>query len=521
MATEADILAARRQRAQKLEELGVELFPARVPRPLDRIPEVVARHASRSAAELESDAATATVAGRIMSLRRFGKAAFAVLQAEGERLQVWVKSDAIGDRPYEQFRSYEIGDFMWARGALIRTRTDELTVEAGGIGFLAKSYRPLPEKWHGLQDVEARYRHRYVDLLVNPDARRIALIRSRVISAVRRFLEERSFVEVETPVLQPVYGGALARPFTTHHHTYDRSLYLRISLELYLKRSIIGGIDRVYEIGRNFRNEGVDRTHNPEFSMLEVYQAYADYSDMMELTEALVADVARSVLGTTVVERDGRRIDLAPPWGRRSMAELVREATGVDIERSRTLASLREAVREARVRGVHGEARTWALLVDDLFSAAVEPTLVEPTFVVDYPTELSPLAKRHGEDPAIVERFEAFVGGIELANAFTELNDPVDQRERFLAQECAARLGDEEAHPVDEDFLRALEYGMPPTGGMGLGLGRLVMVLSGAQHLREVELFPYMRPRDDPGHNPDDAGHQQTRDDAGHHQPDD
>ena len=321
MATEAEILAARRAHAERLREHGVELFPARVPRPLDRIPELLAHHGKTPADALERDAPAVSVAGRILGLRSFGKAAFAVLQGEGERLQIWVKRDSVGQERYAQFKSYEIGDFMFARGLLMRTKTDELTVEADEIGFLAKSYRPLPEKWHGLQDVEARYRQRYVDLLVNPVARRIVTIRSRATSEARRFLEERGFMEVETPVLQPLYGGAHARPFTTHHHTYDKSLYLRISLELYLKRLIIAGIDRVYEIGRNFRNEGVDRTHNPEFSMLEVYQAYADYEDMMQLTESLVATVVERVLGTTVIERDGREIDLAPPWPRRSMAE--------------------------------------------------------------------------------------------------------------------------------------------------------------------------------------------------------
>jgi lysyl-tRNA synthetase class 2 len=498
MATEAEILAARRRRAEKLRDAGVELYPARVPYKPDRVPELIERFGETPGDELERQKQDATVAGRILGLRSFGKSAFVVLQAEGVRIQVWIKRDGVGEDVYAQFKSYEIGDFMWARGPLVRTKTDELTVEAGEIGFLAKSYRPLPEKWHGLVDVETRYRQRYVDLIVNSEARRITLTRSRATSAIRHFLEDRGFVEVETPVLQPLHGGALARPFTTHHHTYDRSLYLRISLELYLKRLIIGGIDRVYEIGRNFRNEGVDRTHNPEFSMLEVYQAYADYADMMELTENMVATVAERVLGTTVVVRDDREIDLAPPWPRRSMTELISDATGVDISKATDLESLQQAVRDAAVPKVSpGAAKTWGLLVDDLFSAAVEPTLIEPTLVVDYPTEISPLAKRHGEDPNIVERFEAFVCGIEIANAFSELNDPDDQRERFLAQQRDASMGDEEAHPIDEDFLRALEYGMPPTGGMGMGMGRLAMVLTGAAHLRETKLFPYMRPAED------------------------
>lgn len=498
MATEADILAARRQRAEKLAEQGVELFPARVPRPLDRTPEIVSKYGDLDAEALEKAATHVTIAGRISSIRSFGKAAFVVVRADGVGLQVWVKKNQLGEDRYAEFKLYETGDFMYARGPLIRTKTDELTVDAAEIGFLGKSYRPLPEKWHGLQDVEQRYRQRYLDLLANEDARRIALIRSRTTTEVRRFLDAQDFVEVETPVLQPLYGGANARPFTTHHNTYDTDLYLRISLELYLKRAIIGGLDRVYEVGRNFRNEGVDRSHNPEFSMLEVYQAYADYTDMMDLAEQLISNVALRVLGTQQVEREGVTIDLTPPWPRRGMAQLIRDACGIDIESARDLDSLAQAVRDSNLEGVDlKHAKTWALLVDEVFGAAVEPDLIQPVFVVDYPTELSPLAKRHCEDPNIVERFEAFIAGMELCNAFSELNDPDDQRARFEAQREAAERGDEEAHPIDLDFLRALEHGMPPTGGMGLGIGRLAMVLSGASHLRETKLFPYMRPRDD------------------------
>jgi len=498
VATEAEILAARRRRAERLrDEHGVELFPARVPRPLDAIAEVVARLGAASAEELEREQPGACVAGRIVGLRSFGKAAFATLQGDGVRLQVWVKRDSVGTGAYERFKLFETGDFVWARGHLLRTKTGELTLDAAELGFLAKSYRPLPEKFHGLVDVELRYRQRYLDLLVNPEVREIALVRSRAVSAVRAFLDERQFIEVETPVLQPIYGGANATPFVTHHRTYDQQLYLRISFELYLKRLVIGGLDRVYEIGRDFRNEGVSKKHNPEFSMLEVYQAYADYTDMMELTENLVASAAQRVLGTTRVERDGRSIELAPPWPRRSMAELLRERTGVDIEEHLELEPLRAAVKAARVPDVDVAAPSWALLVDALFSAAVEPELIEPTFVLDYPAALSPLAKRYANRPGLVERFEAFIGGMEIANAFSELNDPDDQRERFLAQAEAARRGDAEAHPIDEDFLLALEHGMPPCGGMGMGIGRLAMILTGASHLREVKLFPHLRPAGD------------------------
>jgi lysyl-tRNA synthetase class 2 len=498
MATEAEILAARRRRAERLrEEHGVELFPARVPRPLERIPDVVARFRGVAAEELERERPASCVAGRIVGLRSFGKAAFAELAGDGERLQVWVKRDLVGAEAHERFKLFEPGDFMWARGSLVRTKTGELTLEAGELGFLAKSYRPLPEKFHGLVDVELRYRQRYLDLLVNPEVRAAALVRSRAVSALRAFLDERGFVEVETPVLQPLYGGANATPFVTHHRTYDQQLYLRISFELYLKRLVIGGLDRVYEIGRDFRNEGISRKHNPEFSMLEVYQAYADYSDMMELTENLVASAAQRVLGRTIVSREGREIELAPPWPRRSMAELIRECAGVDIDKHTELESLRAAVRSARIPDVDAAAvSSWAGLVDAVFSAAVEPRLVEPTFVLDYPAALSPLAKRDARRPELVERFEAFIGGMEIANAFSELNDPDDQRERFLAQAESARRGDADAHPIDEDFLLALEHGMPPTGGMGMGIGRLAMILTGASHLREVKLFPHLRPAD-------------------------
>ncbi|MCE2390061.1 MAG: lysine--tRNA ligase [Proteobacteria bacterium] len=498
MANEAEILAARRKRAERLrDEAGAELFPARVPRPLDSLREVSERWAESDAEALEEARAEARVAGRIAAVRSFGKAAFVTLQADGARLQVWVKRDRLGSEVYRAFRLYEAGDFIWARGGLLRTRSGELTVEAEEIGFLAKSYRPLPEKFHGLVDVETRYRQRYLDLLVNPEARDWAVKRSRMVSALRALLDERGFLEVETPVLQPLYGGAHATPFVTRHKTYDQQLYLRISFELYLKRLIIGGLDRVYEIGRDFRNEGVSRKHNPEFSMLEVYQAYADYTDMMELTENLVAGAAERVGGGTRVERDGRGIDLAPPWPRRPMAELIRERTGVDIEQVTELEPLRDEVRRAGVAGVDPAASpTWAALVDAIFSQAVEPELIDPVFVLDYPAALSPLAKRDESRPHLVERFEAFIGGMEIANAFSELNDPDDQRARFEEQAAAARSGDAEAHPVDEDFLRALEHGMPPTGGMGMGVGRLAMILTGAAHLREVKLFPHLRPRD-------------------------
>ena len=496
MATEQEILASRRSRAERLREAGVELFPARVPRDRSAIPEILARFGSADADALAQAAAVFCVAGRIVALRSFGKMAFATLQSDGLQLQVWLKRDLLGDA-FEALKLYEVGDFIWARGPLVRTQKGELTIEAREQGFLAKSFRPLPEKFHGLQDVEARYRQRYLDVLSNPESRQIFVLRSRMISAMRAFLDERGFLEVETPILQPLYGGAHARPFTTLHNTYDQLLYLRISFELYLKRLVIGGLDRVYEIGRDFRNEGVDRKHNPEFAMLEVYQAYADFEDMMQLTESLVANAAERTLGTTLIERDGHRLELAPPWPRRKMADLIREACGVDIERTLELGELKEAVKQANLANVDASAATsWAGLVDAVFSETVEPTLVVPTFVIEYPAALSPLAKRDPSRPQMVERFEGFIGGMEICNAFSELNDPDEQRQRFLEQAEAGRRGDLEAQPLDEDFLRALEHGMPPTGGMGLGIGRLAMIITGASHLREVKLFPHLRPRD-------------------------
>jgi lysyl-tRNA synthetase class 2 len=498
MPSEEEILSARRERAERLRESGEPLFPARVPRDLQRLPELLARFGQATAAELEASAPPACIAGRLMSLRSFGKAAFAVVQSEGARIQLWFKQDVLGPERYEVFKLLQVGDFAFGRGVLLRTRTGELTLEVRELGALAKAYRPIPDDWYGLADVEARYRQRYLDLLVNADARRIAVLRSRIVSALRAGLDARGFLEVETPILQPIYGGANAMPFTTHHNVYDQQLYLRISFELYLKRLVIGGIDRVYEIGRDFRNEGISRKHNPEFAMLEAYQAYADYEDMMELVEHLVSATARSVLGTTELEILGQKVDIAPPWPRRSLAAAIRDATGVDIERAPTLAELRASVVAQSVRGVDpAAAPSWARLVDALFSEHVEPTLVRPTFIVEYPLELSPLAKRSESNPNTVERFEAFMAGMEIANAFSELNDPDDQRARFEEQARARQAGDLEAQPVDEDFLRALEYGMPPTGGVGMGIGRLVMVLAGCTNLREVKLFPHLRPREE------------------------
>jgi lysyl-tRNA synthetase class 2 len=427
-----------------------------------------------------------------MATRSFGELLFLDLVEQGERIQVSGRKQELPAELFAFLRDLDVGDFARVEGVLWRTKSDELTVDARACELLAKSLRPLPEKWHGLKEVEARYRQRHLDLLVNPEARRVALLRSRALAALRAFLDARGFLEVETPSLQPLYGGAAARPFTTHHAAYDQTLFLRISDELYLKRLVVGGLDRVYEIGHNFRNEGVSRKHNPEFTMLECYQAYADYRDMMELSEALIAEVARRVRGGTSLEYQGRRLELAPPWPRTTLREALVAAIGVDVLEAPDLAALQHAVRG---KGLDpGDAPTWGKLVDDLFSAHVEPELVQPIFVTDYPHELSPLAKRSAGDPRLVERFEPFVAGMEIGNAFSELNDPDDQRERLLGQQRARQAGDEEAHPLDEDYLRALEHGLPPTGGLGIGVDRLVMLLADVPHIREVILFPHLRP---------------------------
>jgi len=483
--------AARRERLAALRQAGVDPFPARVGA-VERIVDVRARFDAKDAEALEAAAAEVAVAGRITAVRSFGKLVFLNLVEDGSGLQVSVRKGEVPAETFEFIRGLDVADFARFEGRLWRTRTGELTVGAQAAQLLAKALRPLPEKWHGLTDVEARFRQRYLDLLVNEEARRIALLRSRVLVALRSFLNGRDFVEVETPVLQPLYGGAAARPFTTHHNTYDQDLYLRISDELYLKRLVIGGLDRVYEIAHNFRNEGVSRKHNPEFTMMECYQAYADYNDMMDLAEAMVRSVAADVCGSGPVSYQGTEIEVDGAWPRVPLCQKLEEATGIDVLAHADVPALRAAAQAAGI--ACGDAPNWGKLVDDLFSEHVEPTLVQPTFITDYPVELSPLAKRSAADPRLVERFELFAAGMEIGNAFSELNDPDDQRERLAQQMAALAAGDDEAHPLDEDYLRALEHGLPPTGGLGVGVDRLVMILADAPNLREVILFPHLRP---------------------------
>lgn len=442
--------------------------------------------------ELETTPIVCTVAGRIMAMRRFGKAAFAGLQEEGHRLQVYLKKDVLGDQTYELCQSLDLGDWIGVEGRLFRTKTDELTVEVQTLTFLTKGLRPLPEKWHGLTDIETRYRQRYVDLIANPTVHQVFRMRSRIISTIRTFLTDREFLEVDTPMMHPIPGGATARPFVTHHNTLDVDLFLRVAPELYLKRLIVGGFRRVFEINRNFRNEGISTIHNPEFTMLEFYQAYADYKDLMDLTEQLFHQLSLEVCGNATVEYQGQSINLAPPWTRLSYLDSIVEMGKLD---KAVLSDHDQAIKAAKSLGVPVPLKASHIdLLVALFEETVEPTLIQPTFITDFPIEISPLARKKETNPALTDRFELFIGGRELANGFSELNDPIDQRQRFEAQGALRDAGDEEAHYLDEDFIRALEYGMPPTAGEGIGIDRLVMLLTNQASIRDVILFPQLRP---------------------------
>ncbi len=481
------------QRLLKLERLraaGIDPFPPRATR-THTIAAVLAGFD-----ELMAAGTTVTLAGRIIGARRImGKLCFAHIADDHDRIQLWISRNEVGEELFARFRdAIDTFDIVAAQGTLRRTQKGEASLFVQQLTVLAKALNPPPEKWEGLKDVEERLRQRYLDLIVNADRRAIFRTRARVISTMRRFLDERGMVEVETPILQPIYGGAAARPFVTHHNQLHQDLYLRIATELYLKRLIVGGFDGVYEIGKNFRNEGVDRSHNTEFTVMECYQAYADYYDMMRLVEQMFRLIAREVTGGTVVTYQGQQIDFGPDWPRLSLVDAIRVHTGIDITQATDLKTLWTAIRSAGLKVEH--KATWGKQVDELFSTYVEPTLIQPTFVVDYPLELSPLAKRKPDMPDYTERFEGFVAGMELANAFTELNDPLDQEQRFLEQGRAYTAGDDEAHQMDTDFLNALMYGMPPTGGLGIGVDRLVMVLTDQSTIREVILFPHLRARE-------------------------
>ncbi|MDA1092765.1 MAG: lysine--tRNA ligase [Acidobacteria bacterium] len=495
---ENDQLVQRRANLAAVVALGVPPYPQSF-RCTDTVSALVTAHGGTSGEALQTDQPRTATAGRILIIRSFGKARFFVISDGVSRLQVYVRKDALSERDFAIATLLDIGDHIGVKGRLFRTRTDELSVWADHLEFLAKCLLPLPEKWHGLTDVETRYRQRYVDLIVNPASRRVFEIRSRVLAVIRRFLVDRGFLEVETPMMHSVAGGALARPFTTHHNALDIPLFLRIAPELYLKRLVVGGIERVFEINRNFRNEGISTHHNPEFTMLEFYQAYSGYLDLMTMTEQMLAEVAREATGGEAVAVGSETVSFAAPFKRLRVRQAVSEAltarlgtavTEDDLRTRETVAALATQV-GVEPAADHGAGK----ITVEIFEAVCERTLIQPTFVYDFPTEVSPLSKQRDDDPDTVERFELFVVGMELANAFSELNDPVEQRRRFEAQLRDRDGGDLEAHQMDEDYIRALEYGLPPTAGEGLGIDRLVMVLTDSPSIRDVILFPLMRPR--------------------------
>jgi lysyl-tRNA synthetase class 2 len=483
-----ELIARRLQKLQALRARGMDPFGGRFP-------------VTHWAGLLREQLATATddelkatgavsLAGRVVSLRHHGKTCFAHLQDRTGRIQLYARADQLGEE-YGAFTELDLGDFVGVTGEMFRTRTGEVTVAVKTFAFLSKSLRPLPEKWHGLKDVETRYRQRYVDLIANPEVRDIFVLRARLVNGLRRFLDARGFLEVETPMMQPIPGGAIARPFRTHHNALGMDLYLRIAPELYLKRLLVGGLDRVYEINRNFRNEGISTQHNPEFTMLEFYQAYADYTDLMELTEQLFVELAQSLLGRLALAWGEHAIDLSPPWRRLRFFEGLSEVLGLTVTPRTDAAAVAAAADRCGIR-LEGAPpwRVWK----EVFETLVEPTLVQPTFVLDFPIELSPLARQKRDDPLLVERFELFVGCREIANAYSELNDPIDQLARFREQAALQARGDDEAHWLDLDYVRALEHGMPPAAGEGIGIDRLTMLFSDQPSIRDVILFPHLRP---------------------------
>ncbi len=501
------VLEARYEKLRELQRRGIPAFAYAYDVTHATGDAKSAFEAAEAAGNLAKDGSGPSVrlGGRIVSIRAHGRTTFADLMDRSGRIQLYFRQDVLGEEAYDLLSLLDPGDWIGVEGPLFRTRMGEVTVRVHGMELLAKSLRPLPlgkeeideetgerRVYSGFADVEQRYRQRYADLAVHPEVRDVFITRARVVTAIRRFLDERGFIEVETPILQPLYGGASARPFTTHHHALDMPLYLRIADELYLKRLIVGGLERVYEIGKDFRNEGIDRTHNPEFTMLEFYQAFADYEDMMTLVEELIAMCVQVATGReTTIEYQGVTIDFSPPFKRLPYFQALREYGGLDV-RTMDDAALRDAVRSFAIEDVDTLSRP--KLIDELFKELVEPHLDQPVFITDYPREISPLAKPKRGDPDLVERFELIVAGREIANAFSELNDPIDQRERFLAQVRLRDMGDEEAQTYDEDYIRALEYGMPPTGGVGIGIDRLVMLLTDQPSIRDVILFPTMRP---------------------------
>lgn len=485
------------RRLEKLRDLrssGINPYPSRSNRS-HTAQEALERFASiEESLQGEHDGERVTLAGRVMTIRDMGRSVFCHIRDGSGSIQLFLRRNDLGEERHSWFkRMIDMGDFIEASGHLFRTRMGEITLQVHGMKLLSKALNPPPEKWHGLADVETRYRQRYADLISNEEVRDIFLKRTRIIRAMRNFLDSRGFMEVETPTLQPLYGGAAARPFTSHYHTLDQTFYLRIADELYLKRLIVGGFERVYEITKDFRNEGIDARHSPEFTMIEFYMAYADYNDVMELTEQLIVHCAEAALGDVRFTYNGHEIDLTPPWPRVTLREALLNATGIDYLEVR---DQRELYQEAKQLGADvQENDVWPRIIDELMKTFVRPTLIQPTLLIDYPVSLSPLAKRSPDNPDVVERFQPFIAGVEAGNAFTELNDPLDQLSRFLEQARDREAGDQEAMPIDDDYVNALMYGMPPTGGFGLGVDRLVMLFTDQQNIREVILFPHLRTR--------------------------
>jgi lysyl-tRNA synthetase, class II len=503
LALDEKIYELRREKLKQIEALGQQVYPRKYEF-THTIPQILAEYSEKTAEQLESPRVNVRVAGRIMAIRLMGKAGFAHLQQDGQRLQIYVKKDAVGDKGFELYKLLDLGDHIGVRGYLFRTRTGELSVHVEEITFLSKDLLPLPEKWHGLTDVELRYRQRYVDLVMNPEVREVFIKRSKLVQSLRRFMDAQGFVEVETPMMQPIAGGAVARPFVTHHNTLDMDLFLRIAPELYLKRLTVGGFDRVYEINRNFRNEGLGWRWNPEFTMLEFYQAYTDYRGVMDLTQQLIEQAAKDVTGGTKAKWGEEEIDWAASnWRRMTMREAIvkhwPEAAGAkpqmsDFASSKAVENLVKRFNSAHPHVAYDPKEPAGKTIAALFEAAAEEHLVQPTIIYEFPTAVSPLSKQKADEPDWTERWEIFAGKMEIANGFSELNDPEDQRRRFEQQLQERDRGDDEAHQMDEDYIRALSYGMPPAGGVGVGVDRLAMLLTDSHTIRDVILFPLLRP---------------------------
>jgi len=488
----SDQLKVRREKLHNLREKGLDPFGKRFER-THQTEDIIATFEGIEKEELDEKEVIVTIAGRIMTKRGKGKAGFAHIQDLSGQIQIYVRKDAVGDEAYEIFNTADLGDIIGVTGVVFKTKVGELSIKVKSFELLTKALRPLPDKFHGLKDIEQRYRQRYVDLIMSPESKKTFIARSKIIQAMRRYLDDQGYLEVETPTMHSIPGGASARPFITHHNALDMPLYMRIAIELHLKRLIVGGLEKVYEIGRVFRNEGISTRHNPEFTMIELYEAYADYQDIMTLTENVIAHCAKEVLGTTTVQYGEYEVNLEPKWTRLHMVDAIKEHTGADFWKEMTIEEARTLAKEHNVEIT--EHMQYGHIVNEFFEQKVEEKLIQPTFIYGHPVEISPLAKKNDEDDRFTDRFELFIVAREHANAFTELNDPIDQKERFEAQLKEREQGNDEAHMMDEDFIEALEYGMPPTGGLGIGIDRLVMLLTNSPSIRDVLLFPQMRHR--------------------------